>query len=85
MKQYNPQVPPQAEQDLLPYLSDEFLRVAEMMNDLLAGQWELSHTLPERLKPGWVGYLSGGPKANPLGTGQEGLYRFGTDGWHYIG
>lgn len=85
MMQYNPSVPPQIDEDLLPYLSEEFLRVAQVINGVLAGQQEINHTLPIRLKPGWVGYLSGGPEADPLGTGEEGLYRYGTKGWVYIG
>lgn len=85
MSQYNPSVPPQADEDLLPYLSDEFSRVAVAINDVLAGQTGLHYQLPVRLKPGWVGCLSGIPPADPLGTGQEGLYRFGTTGWVFIG
>lgn len=91
MSQYNPAVPPQMDDDLLPYLSDEFLRVAQAVNNVLIGQWEVNYTLPQRLKPGWVGYLAGKPASagnsgsDPLGTGQEGLYRFGTTGWVYVG
>lgn len=93
-QQYSPSVPPQLNDDLLPYLSDEFLRVALAVNNLLSGQWEINRQLPIRLKPGWVGYLAGVPAnpsdpsdtgSDPLGTGVEGIYRFGTDGWHYIG
>lgn len=92
--QYNPSVPPQLDEELLPYLSEEFLRVAQAMNGMLSGQWEINYQLPVRLKPGWVGYLAGVPKdpgnpkdtgSDPLGTGQEGLYRYGTTGWVYIG
>lgn len=94
MSQYSPSVPPQMDEELLPYLSEEFHRVALAMNNLLAGQWEVGRKLPIRLKPGWVGYLAGVPKnpldpndtgSDPLGTAQEGLYRFGTTGWAYIG
>lgn len=94
MSQYNPSVPPQKTEDLLPYLSDEFQRVAQEVNNLLAGQWEVSYKLPIRLKPGWVGYLAGvsanpldpsDTGSDPLGTGAEGVYRFGTLGWVYIG
>lgn len=92
--QYNPNVPPQVDEDLLPYLSEEFLRVAQAINGQLSGQWEIGYQLPLRLKPGWVGYLAGIPKdpsdpqdtgSDPLGTGQEGLYRYGLTGWVYIG
>lgn len=91
MSQYNPSVPPQMDEELLPYLSDEFHRVAQAINDVLAGQWEINYNLPVRMKPGWVGYLAGLPAtegntgSDPLGTGKEGLYRFGTTGWAYIG
>ena len=94
MSQYNPSVPPQFDDDLLPYLSDEFHRVALGMNNLLSGQWEPQVKLPVRLKVGWVGYLMGVPKnpaddqdtgSDPLGTGEEGLYRYGSTGWVYIG
>lgn len=94
MRQYFPNVPPKVDEDLLPYLSDEFLRVAEALNGALAGQQEIMYNLPVRLKPGWVGYLAGIPAnpldpsstgSDPLGTGQEGLYRYGTTGWVYIG
>lgn len=94
MAQYNPSVPPQVDEDLLPYLSEEFHRVAQAINDILTGQWEINYQLPMRLKPGWVGYMAGVPKdplkvndtgSDPLGTGQEGLYRYGTSGWKYIG
>ncbi|UMO76446.1 hypothetical protein DNAM_180 [Pseudomonas phage BroderSalsa] len=94
MSQYNPSVPPQLDEDLLPYLNDEFLRVALAMNNVLAGLWEINHRLPLRLKPGLVVYLAGKPKdpldpndtgSDPLGTGEEGLYRYGTTGWKYIG
>lgn len=83
---YNPSVPPQLGEDLLPYLQDEFLRVAQAFNDGTDGQMGVRHTMPERYKPGTVIYLSGGPKADPLGTGQEGLYRYTTDKvWEYVG
>ncbi len=94
MAQYNPSVPPQVNEELLPYLSDEFNRVALSVNFLLSGQWELMYKLPVRYKVGWVGCLAGIPAnpldpndtgSDPLGTGQEGLYRYGTTGWKYIG
>ena len=92
--QYSPSVPPQLDEELLPYLSEEFTRVALAVNNQLAGQWEISYKLPVRLKPGWVGYLAGVPAdplvpgdtgSDPLGTGLEGIYRYGTTGWVYIG
>lgn len=81
---YNPLVPPQTNDDLLPYLSEEFVRVAQALNNTLEGQWEIRHQMPVRLKPGLVAYFDG-TDADPLGTGVEGLYRYGTTGWVYIG
>ncbi len=54
------------------------------MNDLNDGNWSISHEIPSKLKPGLVKYFDG-VDANPLGTGKEGLYRYGADGlWHYV-
>lgn len=84
--QYNPSVPPQAEDDLLPYLQDEFLRVAQSFNDITEGVWDIRYEMPKKFKRGLVIYLSGKPGADPLGTGQEGLYRYSsTNTWVYIG
>lgn len=85
MASYNPQVPPQIPDDLLPYLNDEFGRVSQAINPVLNGEWEILHAVPAKYRPGTVKYFDG-TDANPLGTGFEGLYRFGTDlAWHYIG
>ena len=83
---YNPSIPPDIEEQLLPFLQDEFLRVAQAFNDLQDGLWEVKHKMPPRYKPGTVVYLSGKTGANPLNTGKEGLYRYTTLGtWVYIG
>lgn len=83
---YNPSIPPQLTDDLLPYLSDEFLRAAQVINDISDGQWEVKYKMPVRYKPGTVIYLSGTGDANPLGTGQEGIYRYNTSKvWEYVG
>lgn len=85
MKQYNPLVPPQTPEDLLPYLNDEFLRVSQALNPSLNGEWEISYSIPLKYKPGTVKYFDG-TSADPLGTGLEGLYRYGLDNaWHYLG
>lgn len=62
---YNPLVPPQTNEDLLPYLNEEFVRVAQSLNNTLEGQWEIRHQLPVRFKKGLVVYLDG-KDANPL-------------------
>lgn len=85
MAQYNPLVPPQTEADLLPYLNEEFHRVSQAFNPVVNGEWVIHYTMPLKYRSGTVLYLDG-VGANPLGTGLEGLYRFGLDNqWHYIG
>jgi hypothetical protein len=83
---YNPQVPPQTPEELLPYLNEEFGRVSRAIAPLQNGEMEIHYALPAKYKPGMVLYLSGTGTANPLGTGLEGVYRYGTDNlWHYLG
>lgn len=83
---YNPQVPPQDPTQLLPYLNEEFGRAARAITPLENGEMVIHYSLPLKYKPGMVVYLSGTGTANPLGTGLEGLYRYGTDNaWHYVG
>lgn len=82
---YNPLVPPQNPEELLTYLNDEFARVAAEYNALQNGEWRIWRTMPTKYRPGMVIYLDG-VGANPLGTGLEGIYRFGLDNaWHYVG
>jgi len=82
---YNPQIPPQKPEDLTQFISEEFLRVAQALNNSLDGLYDVRHQVPVRVKPGLVVYLDG-TDANPLGTGLEGLYRYSTAGvWVYIG
>lgn len=81
---FNPLVPPQQPEDLLPYLNDEFGRVAKEYNALQNGEWQVESVVPAKYKPGMVKYFDG-VNADPLGTGKEGLYRYGKDNaWHYI-
>jgi len=81
---YSPQVPPQDPEELLPFLQDEFFKVAQEFNPRLEGEWEVMYKLPKRVKPGMIQYFDG-VAADPLGTGKEGLYRYGLDNlWHYI-
>lgn len=81
---YNPQIPPQKTEDLTQFVSEEFLRVAQALNNSLDGLYEVRHQMPSKVKQGLVAYFDG-LDANPLGTGQEGLYRYGKTGWVYIG
>ena len=82
---YNPLLPPQQPEQLTSYLNEEHQRIADAFNDIKEGLWEISYSLPVRYKPGLVKYFDG-VNADPLGTGQEGLYRYGLDNlWHYVG
>lgn len=82
---YLPQMPPQSVELLLEYLNQEHQRISEAYNDLKAGLWEINYVLPGRVIPGLIKYFDG-VNADPLATGQEGLYRYGLDNaWHYIG
>ena len=81
---YSPSIPPQKPEELTQFVSEEFLRVAQALNNSLDGLYEVRHQIPVRVKRGLVVYLDG-VDANPLGTGQEGLYRYGAGGWVYIG
>lgn len=80
---YNPAVPPVNEDDLLPYLNEEFFRVAVSFNPLLEGLYQIHYKLPTKVKPGLVLYFA----AEVQGGGSlEGLYRYDTNGvWIYIG
>lgn len=81
---FNPLVPPQEPDQLLPYLNDEFGRVAAEFNAVQNGEWPIHYAIPEKYKPGTI-KLFDGTQANPLGTGKQGLYRFGTDNlWHFM-
>lgn len=81
---FNPLVPPQQPEDLLPYLNDEFGRVAAEYNALQNGEWQVRSTIPPKVRPGMLCYFDG-VNANPLGTGKEGVYRYGKDNlWHYV-
>jgi len=81
---FNPLVPPQQPEELLPYLNDEFGRVAAEYNALQNGEWQVRHEIPSKYKPGMLCYFDG-VNADPLGTGKEGVYRWGTDNaWHYV-
>lgn len=82
---FNPLVPPQEPDQLLPYLNDEFGRVAAEYNALQNGEWQVRGSIPKKYRPGMVCYFDG-VGADPLNTGLEGIYRFGTDNaWHYVG
>lgn len=82
---YNPLVPPQDSELLLEYLNEEHQRIAFEFNNLKEGLWDIAYVMPGRVLPGLIKYFDG-VNADPLGTGLEGLYRYGLDNaWHYIG
>lgn len=82
---YNPQVPPQNSEELLPYLSDEFQRAARSIVPLENGEWKVYHTMPSKVKPGMIKIFDG-VDADPLGTGEAGAYWYGEDNlWHFAG
>lgn len=82
---YNPQVPPQNPEELLPYLNDEFQRNAQSLVPLENGEWKVQHTMPSKVKPGMVKIFDG-VDADPLGTGIAGVYWYGEDNlWHFAG
>lgn len=82
---YNPQVPPQNPEELLPYLSDEFQRAGQSIVPLENGEWKIQHAMPNKVKPGMVKIFDG-VDADPLGTGIAGIYYYGEDNaWHFAG
>lgn len=82
---YNPQVPPQQPEELLPYLNEEFLRAARSLNPLENGEWGVSKTLPPKIKPGMVKIFDG-VTVDPLGTGKAGIYWVNdANQWVYAG
>ncbi|AUV61758.1 hypothetical protein FDJ28_gp12 [Pseudomonas phage Bjorn] len=81
MAKYNPTVPPTKENELLPFLDDEFVRIGQSLNDVEAGFWGVSENAPEKLRPGLVKFFAAGV----VGV-NEGLYTYGTDDvWRYGG
>lgn len=80
---YTPRIPPQNAEDLLPYLDDELVKVAQNINSLLTGEHQVLYKEPPKRKPGLVVYADG-IEWNP-GSG-EGLYRYNISGnWVFIG
>lgn len=80
---YTPRIPPAKTEDLLPYLDDEFTKLASVVNNGLAGYWEIHYNIPNKIRPGLVVYADG-VSWNP-GSG-EGLYRYSLAGiWKYLG
>lgn len=76
---YSPQIPPQDEKQLLPFLSDEFAKVASSYNDLQDGFMGVAYNVPERLRPGMLKIFDG-TEANPESTGLNTAYIYGLDG-----
>lgn len=80
---YNPRLPPSNPEDLLPYLDDELIKLAQEVNRLSVGECQILYKQPDKLKPGLVVYADG-TDWNP-GSG-EGLYRYNlAKSWVFIG
>ena len=77
---YNPSIPPAKDNELLPFLDDEFVRISQTLNDVSAGYWGQDENIPERLKPGLVKFFAPGvvgPKEGIYTYGKEGVWRYG--------
>ena len=70
---YNPQIPPQDSEELLPFLSEEFTKVAEEYNNLKEGVWGISSQMPDKIKKGMVKVFDG-TNVDPQGIGLQTLY-----------
>ena len=80
---YNPNVPPQDTERLLQYLDEEFVRIAQILNRVASGEYEILYAEPKRIFPGLVVYADGS-SWNP--NSGEGLYRRTlANTWHKIG
>lgn len=80
---YTPRIPPQEDAELLPYLDDEFVKVAQELNKLSTGEYQIVYKEPAKMKPGLVVYADG-TQWNP-GSG-EGLYRRSlSNTWVFVG
>ncbi len=80
---YNPQIPPQNVEDIVMFLSEELVRIAQAYNNKVDGQYDILYKSPIRVKPGMVVYVDG-TSWNP--GGGEGLYRYSLAGsWIKVG
>lgn len=80
---YNPQIPPQNAEDLVLFLSEELVRIAQAYNTKVDGQYDILYNPPQRVRSGMVVYADG-TSWNP-GSG-EGLYRYSLAGsWVKVG
>ncbi|UVN13822.1 hypothetical protein FBPa29_0072 [Pseudomonas phage vB_PaeP_FBPa29] len=80
-QKYSPSIPPQEEEELLPFLNDEFVRVGQTLNDLADGYWGVSMEPPKKLKPGTVKYFAPGV-VGPV----SGIYHYDLDNqWRLAG
>ncbi|WFP47278.1 hypothetical protein FJK_gp57c [Pseudomonas phage FJK] len=80
-QKYSPSIPPQEEEELLPFLNEEFVRVGQTLNDLADGYWGVSMETPKKLKPGTVKYFAPGV-VGPV----SGIYHYDLDNqWRLAG
>jgi hypothetical protein len=72
MAGYAPRIPPSEYTDLLLFLDEELVRIAQVLNRVESGEYTIHYNEPPRYFPGLVVYADG-TSWNP-GAG-EGLYR----------
>lgn len=83
MAGYTPRIPPAEYKDLLLFLDEELVKIAQVLNRVESGEYTIQYKEPSRYFPGLVVYADG-TLWNP-GSG-EGLYRRTlTNTWVKIG
>lgn len=83
MSGYSPRIPPAEYSDLLLFLDEELVKIAQVLNRVEAGEYTIHYNQPNRIFPGLVVYADG-TQWNP--GGGEGLYRYSLGGtWVKVG
>lgn len=83
MNSYSPRIPPAEYSDLLLFLDEELVKIAQILNRVESGEYTILYKEPERYFPGLVVYADG-TSWNP--GGGEGLYRRTlTNTWVKVG
>lgn len=75
---YTPAPVPTQPEELSSYLQDELRRVSETINNIAAGNLDVSHVAPDKPREGDIRYADG-TDWNP-GTG-SGVYVYGGSSW----
>ena len=83
MAGYSPRIPPAEYRDLLLFLDEELVKIAQVLNRVESGEYTIHYKEPSRYFPGLVVYADG-TLWNP--GGGEGLYRRSlTNTWVKVG